>query len=191
VPDVVLKRRHDGAILVIERKTTMAKDDAVPAIAWPRVQAQLWCYAWIDDWLDAPEVYVLAQFWSRRSRGPGHFQLSWAKPRWRRSDLEFHRTWSEAFGIYGGRVVGPARDMLQKTAQKQSPEGIPTRNDTEGVKLGEGPNEYTAVVPYSQRARAQNIPGRRWDRSRKLWVFPKTQKTYDALIAEFGDNPTS
>ena len=105
-PDVVFKHRRTGAVLIVERKTTRARGPQVPLAGWPRIAAQLWCYGWIDDWADAPEAYLVGQIWTRRSRGPGHFQVTWAKPRWRRSDAEFHATWCRMFGAFGGRVTG-------------------------------------------------------------------------------------
>jgi hypothetical protein len=112
VPDVVLENTRTNEILIIERKTTRAQTDAIPANGWPRLEAQLWCYAWIDDWLSAPEVYLLGQIWSRWGRDPSYPSRTWRKPRWKRSDIEFHANWCEAFRYFGGVIGGAAAAAL-------------------------------------------------------------------------------
>lgn len=56
------------------------------------------------------------------------------------------------------------------------------------VKLKQTANEYLLWIVYQQKHRAKAIEGYRWDASRKCWVYPRTRRVYDALIAEFGDD---
>ncbi len=55
------------------------------------------------------------------------------------------------------------------------------------VQLSKSATEYLLEIPYDQRQRAKGIEGRRWDPTRKCWVYPRTRRCYDALLAEFGD----
>ena len=56
------------------------------------------------------------------------------------------------------------------------------------IDLKETEKEYLLYIPASQKERARQIQGRRWDIDRKAWVYPRTQKMYDALLAEFADD---
>lgn len=56
------------------------------------------------------------------------------------------------------------------------------------ISLTETETEYLLKIPASQKERAKSIPQYRWDASRVCWVYPKTVKSYDALIEEFGDD---
>jgi hypothetical protein len=56
------------------------------------------------------------------------------------------------------------------------------------VKIAETDREYLVTVPFDHRERAKAIDGRSWDPELKCWRYPKTAKTYDALLAEFGDD---
>lgn len=55
------------------------------------------------------------------------------------------------------------------------------------IQITETGTEYLLTITVDQKERAKAIDGRRWDPERRVWVYPKTKKTYDALIAEFGD----
>ena len=116
-PDVILRDSQTGRVLIIERKFTDVPVERIPADGWPNLRAQLWCYAWMDEWLDAPDVLLVGQIWSfqRReivSRNGSRFakraqRLYSEIPRFRRSDAQFHDPWRRAFEIYGGRVNLP------------------------------------------------------------------------------------
>ncbi len=53
------------------------------------------------------------------------------------------------------------------------------------VKISESNEHFLVSISYHDRDRAKKIPGRAWDGTRKVWVFPKDQFTYEALIEEF------
>lgn len=55
------------------------------------------------------------------------------------------------------------------------------------IELRQTQSEFLLYIHASQKERAKGIEGRRWDVSRKCWVYPKTSRVYDALISEFGD----
>jgi uncharacterized coiled-coil protein SlyX len=55
------------------------------------------------------------------------------------------------------------------------------------ITLQDDAADYVLTIPYYQRDRAKAIDGRRWDANLRCWRYPKTIETYNALIAEFGD----
>lgn len=55
------------------------------------------------------------------------------------------------------------------------------------IRIEEDDSSLFLFVPYNERERAKKVEGRRWDPERKCWIYPKTARVYDALIAEFGD----
>lgn len=56
------------------------------------------------------------------------------------------------------------------------------------VQLRESDTEFLLFIHASQKERAKGIDGRRWDTERRCWVYPKTARVYDAIVAEFGDD---
>jgi hypothetical protein len=56
------------------------------------------------------------------------------------------------------------------------------------IEIQETSTELLLYIPASQKERAKAIEGRAWDPQRKCWVYRKTKRAYDALIAEFGDD---
>lgn len=56
------------------------------------------------------------------------------------------------------------------------------------IDINETTTEYLVFVPYTQKERAKAIEGRQWDGQRKCWVYPKTKRVLNELIAEFGDD---
>lgn len=54
-------------------------------------------------------------------------------------------------------------------------------------RLSETDTELLLFIHPSQKERAKSIDGRRWDPQRRGWIYPKTRRAYDAIIAEFGD----
>ena len=55
------------------------------------------------------------------------------------------------------------------------------------IYVTETDDEYLVSIPINEKERAKSIDGRRWDPERKVWVYPKTPKILEQLIAEFGD----
>jgi chromosome segregation ATPase len=56
------------------------------------------------------------------------------------------------------------------------------------VQLQDTDSEFLLFIHASQKERAKGIDGRRWDTERRCWVYPKTARVYDAIVAEFGDD---
>ncbi len=56
------------------------------------------------------------------------------------------------------------------------------------VDITETETEFFLSINASQKDRAKAIPGYRWDHERVRWVYPRTARVYDALLAEFGDD---
>jgi hypothetical protein len=54
--------------------------------------------------------------------------------------------------------------------------------------LKETEKEYLLFVPYTLKDRAKAIEGRHWDRDRGCWVYPRTARIFDTLIADFADD---
>jgi hypothetical protein len=99
VPDVVLKNMRQNIYLVIERKTTFVPEPNIPLEGWPNVEAQLWCYSWIDDWENAEEVLLVGQLWHRTRGG---ISLCHRHPAWKKSDPVHHDRCLAWFKKYGG-----------------------------------------------------------------------------------------
>ena len=103
-PDLVLRERKSGRILIIERK---ASNKDVPSDGWPNLRAQLWAYSQIDDWLDAPEKILAAEIWGFgriqgvRRRSVILFDVN---------DQGFNSEASQLFSIYAG-----GRDLRQRS----------------------------------------------------------------------------
>lgn len=96
LPDRVFKNPKTKEVFVFERKSTTFR---VPAQGWPNLKVQLWCYAWIDDWIDAPEIYLVGDI---RVPKDGSWQPSFPAPHWKRSDPVFNADCSALFELYGG-----------------------------------------------------------------------------------------
>jgi len=111
-PDVVFRDKQTGCVIVVERKVTVRPEEAIPPTAWPNVRAQLWAYGWIDDWVAAPEVLLVCNFYRRNLEKTGY--LLWqsrakpwilehkTQPSWRRTDRVFHEECLGYFKKYGG-----------------------------------------------------------------------------------------
>ena len=61
VPDIVYRNAKTGEVMIVEIKAT---DANLPQDGWPNLRAQLWCYAQIDDWRNAPKITLIGQVWS-------------------------------------------------------------------------------------------------------------------------------
>ena len=104
-PDLVFREKPNsidgrltGAerIVIVEIKSSGA---LIPPDMWPNVRAQLWAYSKIDDFVDASEVYLVAEVWRSSGRSCGLRQsLTWT----RRSEM-LNRECSKLFEIYSSR----------------------------------------------------------------------------------------
>lgn len=56
------------------------------------------------------------------------------------------------------------------------------------IQITETETEFLLSIHASRKERAKEIPSYRWDTERRCWVYPKTARSYDALIDEFGDD---
>lgn len=56
------------------------------------------------------------------------------------------------------------------------------------VRITQTDKEYILRIHYSEKDRAKAIKGYRWDINLKSWIYPRTLRSYEALIAEFGDD---
>lgn len=120
-PDAVFRKKTSGVVLILERKTTGRRYGSIPTNAWPNIRAQLWCYAWMDDWFEAPTVYLVCQFLKRRAENidpkyPGqkyygrkrqNRSYPWiadfiSRPSWTRSDVDLNKEMLQFFYEYGG-----------------------------------------------------------------------------------------
>ncbi len=103
-PDAILFNKKENKYLIIEHKTTRTPPQKIPQNAWPNVQAQLWCYSWIDDFEDADEVIMVGKLWIldsfRKLRQIHHSHASWKK-----SDQDHHNECLSWFKRYGGKFV--------------------------------------------------------------------------------------
>lgn len=95
IPDIVYRHKTSRDIVVIERKVTWAHPDE-----WPNLRVQLWCYAKIDKWKNAPRIYLRGSIYSPK------YDLKYAKPvgSWEREDKEFDFECRQLFERFGGRV---------------------------------------------------------------------------------------
>lgn len=134
VPDAVLQ--NGSTILIIERKTTNVPVEKLPDRWWPNIQAQLWCYGWIDEWTGAgswvDEVILVAQMWHRFGR---ELTLLDEHPVWRRSDPRFDAECTEWFQRYGGAVDGRS---LPEAHTKPRPEADTPKDGTLGALIQRG-----------------------------------------------------
>lgn len=100
-PDVVLECAATNSLIIIERKTTYLPEPMIPSDGWPNVEAQLWCYSWIDEFRPFDEILLVGQLW-RRERGA--LVLFHRHNPWRRGEIAHERRCTLWFGAYGGSV---------------------------------------------------------------------------------------
>ena len=100
-PDAVLKHKKTGKILIIEYKTTRKRFSELPAVGWSNIEAQLWCYSWIDNWLDATDVELFGYIWHRRGHlSPGRHPFKWI-----RGEEQHHKKCKALYEEYGGVYI--------------------------------------------------------------------------------------
>lgn len=74
-PDLVFREKDSGRIAIVEIKATEAE---VPLDGWPNLRAQLWAYAQIDAWQDAPEILLIGEVWGYKPRPRLRKIIHWA-----------------------------------------------------------------------------------------------------------------
>ena len=110
-PDLILRHKKKNKVVIIERKTTFVPTSLIPANSWPNVQAQLWCYSWIDSLLDVEEVILVGQLWHHIRKEA--FSMSDSHPMWKRDDKEFNEKCLSWFKLYGGKFNPPGTPISQ------------------------------------------------------------------------------
>lgn len=113
-PDVVLRSKLDGSILIIERKTRTTPPWGIRPTSWPDLEAQLWCYSWMDCWCEAPDVILAGEIF--HLQGTNHWEgaslTSNQEAHWRRSDWSPRARCYNAFRKYGGTIDHTKIDVL-------------------------------------------------------------------------------
>lgn len=99
-PDFVFKEKATGRVVIVEIK---ASNREIPSDGWPNLRAQLWAYAHIDDWRDAPEIILVAEVWGFTSE---KIVLRGTR-RWKSNDDQLNRENIELFALYGGDIANP------------------------------------------------------------------------------------
>ena len=102
-PDLILRHKEKSQVVIIERKTTFVPSPRIPPNGWPNVQAQLWCYSWMDLLLDVEEVILVGQLWHHI--GGEAFSMCDTHPMWKRDDKEFNEKCLSWFKLYGGKFI--------------------------------------------------------------------------------------
>lgn len=100
-PDAVWKNTVTGTIAIFEYKVA-SQWVPVEQNGWPNLVAQLWAYAWADDWKDNPNVLLLGAIF----RG-AEARLSDIIPRTIKEDPKLNRACSRLFELWGGRIEYP------------------------------------------------------------------------------------
>ncbi len=101
-PDVVIQNPKSGEVLIVERKATPLLHKYIPRNGWPNLLAELWCYSHIDEWADAPEVFLVTQILRENEFRPPYPHPSEFCPKWRLSDPAFDQYCLGLFQGYGG-----------------------------------------------------------------------------------------
>jgi len=113
-PDLVLRNKTTKDIMIVEIKHSRLPDENIPLDGWLNLQAQLWCYAFIDEWKDAPNIYLIGNIIQNKF---GTIVESGIYPRWKirkngKLNMEsnsvkiLHEKCLKLFQIYGGEFEG-------------------------------------------------------------------------------------
>ncbi len=77
--------------------------------------------------------------------------------------------------------------VTEERMTPKTPREPPHRPKPGEYFLEETDSEYLLCIHYTEKSRARGIQRWHWDGNRKCWVYPKNQRSYHALLAEFGD----
>ncbi len=64
-------------------------------------------------------------------------------------------------------------------------------NVEDEIVITETEDEFHLKIPATQRVRAKKIQGREWKPTLKRWVYPRSMRTYNALVEEFQNDLSS
>jgi len=118
IPDVVLRNRQTGNVIIIERKTTRVLPENVPSKGWPNLRAQLWCYRWIDKWKDAPRIFLVGDIWHDHPQD-GLSKRNRTQRNCDGTNKELHKQMNLLFEAYGGRFS--ANSKISRAALNRAP----------------------------------------------------------------------
>ena len=99
-PDVVLHDKSNNQFIIIERKFTYVPLSKIYIPKWSSAQGQLWCYSWIDDFIDAKNVILILELYQ-----PLVDKYILPLDRifeWKRNDQIHHNKCLKMFERYGG-----------------------------------------------------------------------------------------
>lgn len=84
-PDLVLCHKSKRQRIIVERKTTrqVRLIEQREPTNWKNIQAQLWCYSYIDQWADCPNITLIGELWYRSH---GSLMRSITKLEWNKGD---------------------------------------------------------------------------------------------------------
>lgn len=101
LPDLVYKCRSTGEIMIVEIKHSQMD---IPSNLWPNIWGQLWCYAQIEEFRDAPKVTVIGEVWGDRWYSGGQVRYVYLRASVRRNPRAkpFDRFFRTLFDIYRG-----------------------------------------------------------------------------------------
>lgn len=79
----------------------------------------------------------------------------------------------------------------QETSERKDSNSQSSDERRRQAVLKESETEWLLFIHASQRDRAKKLDGRRWDPSRRCWVYPKSTAILQAIQQEFGDDVVS
>lgn len=93
-PDLVFREKATGRILIVERKVS---NKEIPSDGWPNLRAQLWAYAQIDEWLKAPQIFLIGEIW-----GFTNVSMPFLRRviRWVHGEQRFEQNNAQLFDLY-------------------------------------------------------------------------------------------
>ena len=95
-PDLVLRHISKEHIIIIGRKTTRQRRHINRDESWQNIEAQLWCYSYIDEWADVDNITLIGEIWF-------DFDRPAIEPFvWRKGEREHHQRCKRHFWRYGG-----------------------------------------------------------------------------------------
>lgn len=104
LPDLIYENKRTGEINIVEIKHSGME---IPYNLWPNIWGQLWCYAQIEEFRDAPKVTVIGEVWGDSWRGSGkdrELKYVYLRASVRRNprSIPFNRFFHTLFDIYRG-----------------------------------------------------------------------------------------